>query len=189
MNDEKPADTVRRFAGWEMFWSILMFACGVLAIFQPFAASLGTTIFLGWLVLFFGVANLAFAFQSDSVGGFIWKILLAILYGLAGIYLLMNPVLGVASLTLALAILFIVEGILEGAFYFAVQPLRGSGWLLFDGIISILLGILIWRQWPGSSLWIIGLLVGINFIFAGISRFVIAAGVRQVATAVGSAGL
>jgi uncharacterized membrane protein HdeD (DUF308 family) len=158
MNDEKPADTVRRFTGWEMFWSILMFACGVLAIFQPFAASLGTTIFLGWLVLFFGVANLVFAFQSHSVGGFLWKILLAILYGLAGIYLLMNP-------------------------------LRGSGWLLFDGIISILLGILIWRQWPGSSLWIIGLLVGLNFIFAGISRFVIAAGVRQVATAIGSAGL
>ncbi len=85
-----------------MVWGIVMFICGVLAIALPLASSLGIVIVLAWLILLAGVCHLIFAFQSHSIGGFLWKVLLAIVYGFAGVYMLMHPLLGVISLTFVL---------------------------------------------------------------------------------------
>jgi uncharacterized membrane protein HdeD (DUF308 family) len=107
-------------------------------------------------------------------------VLLAIVYGIAGIYMLMNPLLGVLSVTLLLAVFLLAEGILEIALYFRIGRVRHGGWILFDGIVTLILGILIWTQWPSSSVWVIGTLVGISLMFSGISRFMLSLAVRDL---------
>ena len=178
MNAETPGGVVRKASGWSMLWGILMVICGILAISLPLASSIGIVIVLAWLILFAGVWHLIFAFQSHSAGGVVWQVLLAIVYGVAGVYMLMHPLLGVLSLTLVLAIFLLVEGILEIVLYFGIRRVRHAGWVLFDGIVTLILGILIWAQWPSSSVWVIGTLVGISLIFSGISRFMLSQTVR-----------
>ena len=163
-----------------MVWGLLMVICGVLAIALPLATSVGIVVLLAWLILFAAVGHLIFAFHSHSVGGFLWKLLLAVLYGFTGGYLLMNPVVGVASLTLLLAFFLFVEGILEIVLYFNIRRVAYAGWVLFDGIITLLLGFLIWAQWPSSSAWVIGTLVGISLIFSGISRLMLSLATRRL---------
>jgi len=184
MNEATPAPGLTKAAGWSMIWGLVMFICGILAISLPMASSLGIVIVLAWLILFAGISHLIFAFHSHSVGGFLWKLLLAILYGAAGVYMLMNPLLGVLSLTLVLAVFLLIEGVMEIALYFNIRNVQHSGWVLFDGVITLVLGFLIWWQWPSSSAWVIGTLVGISLIFSGISRFMLSLAVRRVGTAV-----
>jgi uncharacterized membrane protein HdeD (DUF308 family) len=176
MNPETPVGLQKKATGWSMIWGILMFVCGILAISLPLASSIGIVIVLAWLILFAGASHLIFAFHSHSVGGFMWKLLLAVVYGVAGVYLLANPLLGVVSLTLVLAVFLFVEI----ALYFGIRRVPSSGWVLFDGIISLFLGILIWRQWPSSSVWVIGTLVGISLMFSGISRLMLSMAARRL---------
>ena len=183
MNPETAVGTATKGSGWSMLWGILMFVCGILAISLPLASSIGIVILLAWLILFAGISHLIFAFHSHSIGGFLWQILLALIYGAAAIYMLMNPLLGVLSLTLVLAVFLLFEGILEIALYFGIRRVRHAGWVLFDGIITLILGILIWAQWPSSSIWVIGTLVGISLIFSGISRFMLSLAVRHLSPA------
>ncbi|HEU5246060.1 MAG TPA: DUF308 domain-containing protein [Candidatus Udaeobacter sp.] len=180
MNAETAVGAVRKAGGWSMLWGIVMFICGVLAISLPLASSIGIVIVLAWLILFAGISHLVFAFQCHSVGGFFWQVLLAVVYGIAGIYMLMNPLLGVLSLTLLLAVFLLFEGILELALYFRIRRVRHAGWVVFDGIVTLILGILIWAQWPSSSVWVIGTLVGISLIFSGLSRFMLSLAVRNL---------
>jgi len=183
MNAETTVGPVRKASGWSMLWGILMFVCGILAISLPLASSIGIVILLAWLILFAGISHLIFAFHSHSVGGFLWQVLLALIYGAAAIYMLMNPLLGVLSLTLLLAVFLLVEGILELALYFRIRGGRHAGWVLFDGVVTLILGILIWAHWPSSAVWVIGTLVGISLIFSGISRFMLALAVRNISAA------
>src|ERR1700758_5294605 len=154
MNSDATTTSVRTASSWSMVWGMVMIICGILAIALPLASAVGVVILLAWLILFAGVAHLVFAFQSHSVGGFLWKLLLALIYGFTGFYLLMNPLVGIASLTLLLSIFLLFEGVLEIVFYFNIRKTVSAGWVLFDGIITLLLGILIWAQWPSSSSWI-----------------------------------
>ena len=87
------------------------------------------------------------------------------------------------SLTLVLAVFLVLEGIVEIALYFGLRGVRHSGWVLLDGIITLILGILIWRQWPSSSVWVIGTLIGISLIFSGISRVMLSLAARHAAPA------
>ncbi len=183
MNSETTLSSVRKASGWSMVWGVIMLICGILAIGLPFATSVGIVILLAWLILFVGVCHLIFAFQSHSIGGFLWKVLLAIVYGFAGVYMLMHPLLGVISLTLLLAVFLLFEGVVEIVFYFNIRGAANAGWVLFDGIITLILGFLIWRRWPSSSVWVIGTLLGISLIFSGISRIMLSLAVRRVTSA------
>jgi uncharacterized membrane protein HdeD (DUF308 family) len=106
--------------------------------------------------------------------------LLGILYIAAGGYILLHPLLGLESLTLLLAAYLLVEAILEFILSFQLRPMPGSGWLLLDGIITLVLGIMIWRTWPASTLWVIGTLVGISMLFSGVARLMISLAARRV---------
>jgi uncharacterized membrane protein HdeD (DUF308 family) len=183
MNAQTTVGTVRKASGWSVLWGVLMLVCGILAICLPLASSIGIVILLAWLIVFAGVSHLFFAFQCHSIGGFFWQLLLAIVYGAAGVYMLMNPLLGVLSLTLVLAVFLLFEGILELALYFRIRRTAQAGWILFDGIITLILGILVWARWPSSSVWIIGTLVGVSLIFSGISRFMLSLAIRQIGRA------
>ena len=103
-----------------------------------------------------------------------------ILYIFIGAYLLMHPLAGLPSLTIALAIYLLLEAILEFVLGFTLRPLPGSGWLLFDGIVTLILAVMIWRTWPSSSAWVIGTLVGISMLFSGTSRLMLSLAARSV---------
>ena len=96
-----------------------------------------------------------------------------------GGYVIAHPLLGVASLTLLLASLFVIEGILDIVLFVKMRPMHGSSWVLMDGIITLVLGLLIYMQWPSSSAWAIGTLVGISMIFSGVARVMMSLAVRK----------
>ena len=180
MNSETTLGSVRKASGWSIVWGILMLICGMLAIAMPLASSIGLVILLGWLILFAAIWHLVFAFHSESIGGILWKVLLALLYGFVAVYMLVHPLLGVLSLTLLLACFLLVEGVMEIILYFNIRNASNSGWVLLDGIITLLLGGLIWFHWPSSSVWVIGTLIGISLIFSGISRIMLSSAIRRL---------
>ena len=166
--------------GWSIGLSVLMILAGILAIAVPQVAGLTVSLLVGWLLLFSGAAHLVFAWYARGAGGILWELLLGILYLFIGGYVLTRPLAGLATLTLALAIYLFFEGVLELVLSFRLRPLPGWGWLLFDGIITLILAVMIWRTWPSSSEWVIGTLVGISMLFSGISRLTISLAARSL---------
>jgi uncharacterized membrane protein HdeD (DUF308 family) len=166
--------------GWSIGISVLMIIAGILAIVIPPVAGLTVLLVVAWLLMFSGAFHFVFAWHTRTNGGMVWELLLGILYFAVGVYALLHPAAGLASLTLLLAAYLFVEGVLELVLSFRVRPLRGSGWLLLDGIVTLILGVLIWRTWPSSTEWIIGTLVGISMLFSGVSRLAIALAARRV---------
>jgi uncharacterized membrane protein HdeD (DUF308 family) len=160
-------------------WGILMLICGILAVAVPLVSSIGIVILVGWLILFVGVFHLIFAFHTRRIGGVLWQLLLAVVYGFAGIYMLVHPLLGLVSLTLVLAIFLLFEAVLEIVLFFAIRHVKHAGWVLFNGIVTLALGGFIWAQWPSSSSWVLGTLIGISLIFSGLSRLMLSASMRR----------
>ena len=168
----------------DMIWGILMLICGFLAIAVPLASSIGVAVVIGWVVLISAVWHLLFGFRSGSgIGGFLWQLLLAIVYGAAGLMILLYPLAGLAWLTLVLATFLLIEAALEFVLYFSIRRKVNAGGVLLDGIITLLLGILIGAQWPFSSAWAIGTLVGVSLIFSGISRLMLSSALSRGTTA------
>lgn len=116
----------------------------------------------------------------------IWKLLVGLAYLLFGGYLILHPVLGVASLTLVLASLFLIEGILDIILFFKMRSLGGSSWVLVDGIVTLALGLMIYLQWPSSSAWAIGILVGVSMIISGVTRVMMSLAVRKATSEISS---
>jgi uncharacterized membrane protein HdeD (DUF308 family) len=166
-------------SGGSIVWAVLLIVFGFLAIALPLATSLGVVLVLAWLIVFSGGFQFIHAFQSKGAGSIAWKLLVAVVYLVAGIYFLLNPLLGVASFTLALAFFFVAEGVFDLIAYFQNRTAEGSGWILFDGIVTLILGILVWRHWPSSSGWVIGTLVGISMIMTGTTRLMISLAARR----------
>jgi uncharacterized membrane protein HdeD (DUF308 family) len=181
--EHSPLDVVRHASTWSIIWGILLIVFGMLAIGSPFLAAVAVSAVIAWLILLAGVVHLILAFHVHRAGSMIWKLLVGLAYLFFGVYLLMHPVLGVASLTLVLASLLLIEGILNIILFFQMRSMRGSGWMLGDGIITLLLGLLIYLQWPSSSVWAIGTLVGVSMIISGVTRVMFSLAVRKVAAA------
>jgi uncharacterized membrane protein HdeD (DUF308 family) len=156
-----------------------MIVAGVLAIASPFIAGVAVTAIVGWLLIFSGVLHLVYAFRGGRVTAVLWEILLAVVYGLVGFYLLANPVIGLATLTFVIAFYLFVEGILEFVLSYRLRHERGAGWLLFDGIVTLILALMIWSSWPYSGIWAIGILVGVSMLFSGITRLGLTYGLRR----------
>jgi uncharacterized membrane protein HdeD (DUF308 family) len=180
MSATSAATFVKKSVGWSIGLSVLMIVAGILAIAVPMAAGIAINLLVAWLLLFSGCTHLVFAWYTRSTGGLLWELLVGALYIFIGVYLLMHPVAGLLSLTLALAIYLFLEAILEFALGFKLRPLPGSGWLLFDGVLTLILAVMIWRAWPSSSEWAIGILVGVSMVFSGTSRLMLSLAARSV---------
>ena len=166
--------------GWSIGLSILMILGGVLAIVIPPAAGIAVLVVVAWLLMISGAAHLVFAWYMRTAGGMVWELLLGILYIFVGAFALLHPVAGLASLTLLLAIYLFTEGVLELILSFRLRPISGSNWLLFDGIITLILAILILKSWPSSTEWVIGTLVGISMLFSGVARLSMSLAARRM---------
>lgn len=173
-------DFAHRALNWSIFLSILLILAGFFTLLIPFVGGIGITLFVGWALIISGVAHLVFAWKGHSTGTRLWELLVGLAYLFAGVYLILHPVAGLASLTLLLAFYLFFEGIFEILAFFQARSRAGSGWLLFDGLITLLLAIMIWRQWPFSTVWAIGTLVGISMLFSGFSRLMLSVGAKQV---------
>jgi uncharacterized membrane protein HdeD (DUF308 family) len=169
-----------------ILWGVSLIILGMLAVGSPFIAAVAVNVVIAWLILFAGVVHLTVAFHTREAGSLIWRLLVGLAYVFFGVYLLARPALGVVSLTLVLASLFLVEGVLNIVQFFSIRSLRGSSWVLIDGIITLLLGLMIYTQWPSSSLWAIGTLVGVSMIISGVTRVMLSLAVRKATDTISS---
>jgi uncharacterized membrane protein HdeD (DUF308 family) len=165
---------------WSILLSLLMIVAGVLAIGVPLTAGVTVTALVGWLLVFSGALHFVFAWRGGRATAVVWEILLGVVYGAIGFYLLTRPVAGLASLTLAVAVYLFVEGVLEFILSLQLRPAPGSGWLLVDGIVTLVLAVMIWSTWPSSAAWVVGTLVGISMLFSGITRLMLSLAVRKI---------
>ena len=144
MAQNTPVDIVRQASTLSIVWGVLLIIFGMLAVGSPLLAAVAVNVAIAWLIVLAGVVHLMLAFRAHGAGSMIWKLLVGIAYLFFGVYLIMHPVLGVASLTLVLASLFLIEGILDIILFFKMRSLGGSSWVLVDGIITLLLGLMIY---------------------------------------------
>ncbi len=172
MTVQTPSDIFKEATGMSIGWAIAMIVMGLLAVLLPYATGIGVSLVVGWIIFFSGFVYLAYAFTAHSAGAIIWRILIGIIYVVGGGYLAFHPGLALESLTLVMAAIFLLEGALEIVVFFQFRVLPGSGWILFDGIVTLLLAYVIWRPWPSSSTWAIGTLLGINLILSGFTRLI-----------------
>jgi uncharacterized membrane protein HdeD (DUF308 family) len=175
------AQEVKSSAGWSMAAGVLLIIAGIVAISAPFIAALTVTLLAGWAMVFGGVAQGIYAFSHrESAGGFIWKLLLALLYVCAGGYILFNPIPGLAALTLLLGWMLIAEAVFLFILAFRLRPAPGWGMWLFDALVTLALGGFILAKWPNNSVAILAAFVGVSMIFSGVSRLILGATVRSV---------
>jgi uncharacterized membrane protein HdeD (DUF308 family) len=153
----------------------------MLAVAAPLIAAVAVNALIAWLIILAGVVHLVVAFHSREAGSVIWRLLVGLAYICFGGYLIARPASGVVSLTLLLASLFLVEGIFDIVLFFRAPANLRSSWFLVDGIVTLLLGLLIYMQWPSSSAWAIGTLVGVSLIFSGVTRVMVSLTVRKAA--------
>src|SRR3954447_17582818 len=170
MNTNESAESSMHARTWSTLGAVLMIVAGVLAIFLPLTISTGLVILLSWLLIISGIGHLIAAFRFKSFGNIVWELIQAAVAIWVGFYMRFHPMMGLATLTLALAIFFLVSGCSEFVLYFQNRSLPNSGLLLLSAVVNIVLFFLIWMHWPANSLWLIGMLVGIDLIAIGISR-------------------
>lgn len=170
--------------GWFLAWGILLVIAGILALIDAAFATLVSVFFLGILLLAGGIVGIinSFSFWWGKWRGFVLHFLLAILYIIAGVVLMHQPIAGAVWLTLLLGIFYLILGCSRIIYFSTVKALRW-GWGLTNGIISLLIGILILFSWPSSSFYIIGLFIGIDLIFWGWSYIMSSLAARKWAGA------
>lgn len=170
---------------WKLYLAegVLLLVLGVIAVIVPPLATLAVTILFGWLFLVSGVMGLLTSFWMRAAPGFWWSLISAALAVLVGGMLLAQPVTGAVSLTLLLIAFFAIEGIVS--IMFALdhkRELSGQwGWMLVSGIVDLVLSVILLAGLPGTSLWAVGLLVGINMVFGGIALIAMALHARKAA--------
>ena len=137
-------------------------------------------IFLGWLMIFAGVVEAIHAFWKKEWGGLFLNLLVGVLYVVVGLMVLANPKATAVTLTLVMAIFFILDGIFR-IIIAVTARLPQWGWMLFNGIVTLILGIIIWQQWQYFGLRIIGLFIGIDLIISGWTWVMLSLASRRLA--------
>ena len=178
---EAVLDGIKRASGWSIVLAILMIIAGIIAMLEPGLAGVVITYVIGWTAIFNGFAQVIFAFRTHGGWHVALEVILGIIYLVAGVFILIHPLGGLLALTLFLASFLLVYGIFALVLAFQMRPRRGWGWVLFDGIITILLGLLIWRHWPFNGDWVVGTLFGISIFVSGITRLMVSLAVRGIA--------
>ena len=179
---EAVAGELRKVWGWLLAWGILLVVGGVAGLGYAFAVSVVTTIFVGGLLVVYGVMEVIHAFRHQRWQGFFLFLLGGLLSIVAGAIIWMRPLAGLGILTLLAASYFLVLGAFRVVGAVSSRH-PGWGWGLANGAVSMLLGLLIWNRWPASSLWVIGMFVAVDMIFQGWNYVMLAVIARKGAAA------
>ena len=168
---------------WKTFLAegILLVVLGLVAIVVPPLAGLAATVFFGWMLVFAGVAGILFTLRARQAPGFGWALLSAIVAVAAGAMLLWNPVQGLVTLTYVLTAYFIADGVVHVVFAIAHRrELSGRWeWMMVSGVLDLGLAALVLSGLPGSAAWALGLLLGIDLLFGGMSLIAMALKARS----------
>jgi uncharacterized membrane protein HdeD (DUF308 family) len=166
---------------WYLALGVFMTFLGALAIAWSFATTIVSMAFLGWLLLIGGVVEVGHAFWKRKWSGFFLDLLAGILYGGIGFLVLANPGLTALALTFGIAVLLLFGGLFRIVAALALDPPHGS-WVILSGAISMMLGLMIWQQWPFSGLWAIGLFIGVDLVFNGVALMMLSFTARKNTT-------
>jgi uncharacterized membrane protein HdeD (DUF308 family) len=171
-------DVLRPRWGWLLFLGILMTTFGTIALFIAPAATIGTALVAGWLLVFSGIIEMVHAFRVRLWGGLFLHLIGGVLGLLVGLLVVTHPLAGAVAWTLLFASFLSVVGLFR---MIAAIRLKFPywGWAVFDGIVSLGLGILLWVDWPWSGLWFLGVSVGISLVLRGWSYVMFAIALRN----------
>jgi uncharacterized membrane protein HdeD (DUF308 family) len=170
---------VRQNSGWLIALGILMVVLGIAAIVEPFIATVAVARVLSWVFFFAGIIRTIHSVQTRSQPGFWLRLIVGILYIIAGVMLLSNLFGAALTLVFAFGFVILAQGILEVITAFKLRPDSSWGWTLFSGIVAIVLGILILNQPPLGAAWILGVYVGISLLFTGITMIAVPLTIRR----------
>ncbi len=174
-------EELQRHRNLLLFEGIIFAILGFIAVALPGISTLSAELFIGWLLIFGGVVQLYRTFKTrDGWPAFMGSLLTCLLYLIFGILLVFFPIAGIFSLTILLILFFIAEGIAKIILGLQLRPFRRWGWFLLNGVLALIMAFIIWAGWPGTAFWVLGLLVGINMIFFGLSLVFLALGIPKV---------
>jgi uncharacterized membrane protein HdeD (DUF308 family) len=165
---------------WGALLAVLFIVVGIIAVAEPVVAGLAVALLVGWVLIFGAIGHVVGAFGAGGLGRGIWQALVGIAYFLAGMYFVTHPLLGLTTLTIVLAIVLFVEAMFELMLYWQTRTLPGSGWRLFNTLVTALLAVMIWAHWPSSSAWAIGTLVGVKLLMTGFTGLMLAGAARRL---------
>ncbi|MFQ6024450.1 MAG: HdeD family acid-resistance protein [Acidiferrobacterales bacterium] len=176
MNDSVVVDGRRL-----MMLGVALLVLGAIALLAPVFAGSAVVIIIGVVLLVAGIGQFVQGMRAESWRSKVMPLILGVITGLCGILVIGHPLLGLGFLTLLLVAFFVVEGVWKVVSSFSYRPASGWVWMLVSGVVSLLLGLLIWNQWPVSGMWAVGVLVGVDLLSTGMSMVVLASALRRVA--------
>jgi len=162
-----------------MFLGIALVILGMVAISLPVVAGTAVVYAIGTLLLLAGIFQLIIGFREPSLSGKLLGVLLGAITGVTGLAVLAHPLYGLAALALVLAMFFVIEGIGKIVVSFSYRPAPGWIGVLLSGVLGLVLGLMIWNQWPLSGMWAIGVLVGVDLVSTGVSLIALSMTIKQ----------
>ncbi|MBE9160611.1 HdeD family acid-resistance protein [Nodosilinea sp. LEGE 06152] len=182
MTSDVSLDTndVKQVRDRSLWTGVVLAIFGVVAITLPIVSTIFVETWIALILASAGATKLFYAYQTRAQGGTLWKVLLGVLYIATGIMLFINPRTGILTLTLLLGSFLLTEGVFELILAFRLRPQQNWTWALGNGIVTLLLGAMIWFQFPFDAPWLLGTLVGASILFTGISRIGLSFKAREV---------
>ncbi|HYK65049.1 MAG TPA: HdeD family acid-resistance protein [Patescibacteria group bacterium] len=166
-------EEVRAHRTWFLILGVVLIILGSIAIGSAELMTMVSVLLFGWLLIFAGLFEIIHGFARRAWGGFFINLMGGLLYGVTGLLMVSHPGIAAITLTLMIALLFIVAGTFRIFVAFST-PIQHRGWLILNGAISLILGFCIMDSWPVSGLWVIGLFIGIDMIFDGWTELMLA---------------
>jgi len=158
---------MRHSAGWSIALGVALVLCGLMAIGSPLVTGIAIELMVGSLIGLCGIVQIVHAVKATTWPSRLVALFSGLLGVICGALMIAHPLAGLSFLTLLLAAYFLVDGVLEIGFSIRLRKLEGWQWILVAGVVTALLGLLIWLQWPLSGAWAVGALVGVNIILLG----------------------
>jgi len=158
---------------------LVLILAGAAAMVHPLISGVAVVWLFGWLLIVGGAVHSLGAFRMKKAGKVLLRVLVGVVYIVAGAWIITYPFAGLLSITVLLAAVFLVEGVSRVFLALKLRPANGWGWVAISGLSSILLAFLLWGRWPVSSAYGVGLLAGINFFLAGVSYVMLALGAKK----------
>jgi len=165
--------------GWIVALGVVYFIVGVIALGSVVMATVASVFVVGIMMVIAGAAEIINAFQVKTWGKFLLWLLLGALYVAAGVVTFQNPLLAAALLTLLLGVALLVSGVVRIVLAFGMKEGAPWIWVALSGVVTLILGLMILARWPMSSLYVLGIFLGIDLVFAGASWIAIGLALRQ----------
>ena len=166
-------------SAWFTITGFAFIVLGTIAIVAPAVTSLAVTALVGWLLVAGGVMHGVKAVRGEDVARAAWQVVAGSFYVIAGLYFLAHPLVALGLLTLILATVLLIESAMDFMTWIATLDDEGSGWPLAEAVLTGLLGLMVWTQWPSSSTWTLGWLLGLNLMIDGIAQLLLGAAARK----------